>query len=264
MAEDKKKRLGLHKKISSIFEGVPLPQPGDIQPPPPPSGESPAEGAGERGGIPQKPLPPPFQTLRASQASRPYEASRPLPQAAVSQPKADTAKAGGLISMWQKIKDKLLAPKPGVSGTRQKVMLVLVPVLFIVLIFVAISVMVPPQKARIPPQGSLATAAGSDTKIDWEIPPPYPATLRDPMQPAPSAIIPGKTRPGTKEAEAAKSAGRLIVKGILYSDDKPSAIIGTQIVHEGDKIYGVTVVKINKDSVEFEIEGKKEKKGVEP
>jgi type II secretory pathway component PulC len=83
------------------------------------------------------------------------------------------------------------------------------------------------------------------------------------MQAAPSAIIPGKTRPGTKEAEAAKS-GRMVVKGILYSDDKPSAIIDTQIVHEGDKIYGATVVKINKDSVEFEIEGKKEKKGVEP
>jgi hypothetical protein len=263
MAEDKKKRLGLHKRISSIFEGVPLPQPGDIQPPPSPSGGPPAEGAGERSGIPQKPLPPPFQTLRASQASRPYEASRPSPQAAVSQPKADTAKAGGLIIMWQKIKDKLLAPKPGVSGTRQKVTLVLVPVLFIVLIFVAISVIVPPRKARRPPQGSLATAAGSGTKIDWEIPPPYPATLRDPMQAAPSAIIPGKTRPGTKEAEAAKS-GRMVVKGILYSDDKPSAIIDTQIVHEGDKIYGATVVKINKDSVEFEIEGKKEKKGVEP
>ncbi len=146
MAEDKKKRLGLHKKISSIFEGVPLPQPGGVQPPPPPSGGPPPEAAGERGGIPQKPLPPPFQTLRASQASRPYEASRPSPQAAVSQPKADAAKAGGLISLWQKIKDKLLAPKPGVSGTRQKVTLVLVPVLFVVLIFVAVSVMVPPRK----------------------------------------------------------------------------------------------------------------------
>jgi type II secretory pathway component PulC len=70
-------------------------------------------------------------------------------------------------------------------------------------------------------------------------------------------------KPGTEEAEEEKS-GRLVVKGILYSEDNPSAIIDTQIVHIGDKIYGATVVKINRDSVEFEIDGKKETKSVEP
>ena len=259
MTEDKKKRPGLHKKISSIFEGVPLPQPGGLQPPPPASGGPVPEQAGERGSIPQRPLPPPFQTLRASQASRPYESGWPLPQPAVSQPKADARAAGP--SLWQKIKDKLLVPRPGVSGTRQKAMLVLVPILFVVLIFVAVSVFAPTRQAYKPPQGRLATAAGPDTKIDWELPPPYPVTLRDPMMPVPSATIPDKT--GSEKAETVKPE-RVIVKGILYSEDNPSAIIGTQIVHKGDKIAGAIIVKINKNNVEFEIDGKRETKGVEP
>jgi hypothetical protein len=50
--------------------------------------------------------------------------------------------------------------------------------------------------------------------------------------------------------------GGLIVKGIVYSEDKPSAVIDSQIVHQGEKIGGVTVVKINKNNVEFEVDGK--------
>lgn len=260
MAEDKKKKPGLHKKISSIFEGVPLPQPGSLQPPPAvPSGPPPSQPDDSS----QKPLPPPpFQALRAAQESRPYEAGQPSSQATpVSQPRAEAAKAAG-TGLWQKIKDKLLAPKPSVSGTRQKVMLILVPVLFVVLIFVAISVLVPPREVQGPPPSTPATAAvSSDSKIDWEIPPPYQATLRDPMQPVPSAIIPGKTEP--EKAEAVKPE-KPVVKGILYSEDNPSAIISTRIVHEGDKIAGATVLKINKNSVEFEMDGKKWTQSVEP
>jgi hypothetical protein len=258
MAEDKKKKPGLHKKISSIFEGVPLPQPGSPQPPPAAPGGPPAAGGGQVADSSQKPLPPAFQTLRAAQASRPYETAQAAP---VSQPRAEAVKATG-TGLWQKIKDKLLAPKPSISGTRQKVMLILVPVLFVVLIFVAISVLVPPREVQGPPQSVLATTAvGTDTNIEWKVPPPYPATLRDPMQPVPSAIIPGKTEP--EKAEAVKPE-KPVVKGILYSEDNPSAIIGIQIVHEGDKIAGATILKINKDCVEFEMDGKKWTQNVEP
>jgi hypothetical protein len=259
MAEDKKNKPGLHKKISSIFEGVPLPQPGSLQPPP---AGPPPELSGEGGRIPQKPLPPPYQTLRAAQPPRPFEAGRPAPQAApVSQPKAGPKAAVPIL--WQKIKEKLLVIKPGVSATKQKVMLVLVPVLLAVLIFAATSVLVPPRKLTKPPQGKLpTTAVSAETQIDWEIPPPYPETLRDPMQPIPSAIIPGKTEP--EKPEPVKKEEKPVVKGILYSEDNPSAIIGTQIVHEGDKVSGATIIKINKDNVEFEKDGEKWNQGVEP
>lgn len=42
-----------------------------------------------------------------------------------------------------------------------------------------------------------------------------------------------------------------LVTGIVYSADRPSAIIDRKIVHEGDTIHGVTVVKIYKDKIEF-------------
>jgi hypothetical protein len=47
------------------------------------------------------------------------------------------------------------------------------------------------------------------------------------------------------------------LKGILYSEDNPSALIGETIVREGDIIDGVKVVKINRDTVEFEKDGEK-------
>ena len=42
-----------------------------------------------------------------------------------------------------------------------------------------------------------------------------------------------------------------VVTGIVYSEDKPSAIVDRKIVHEGDVIYGATVVKIYRDNVKF-------------
>lgn len=45
--------------------------------------------------------------------------------------------------------------------------------------------------------------------------------------------------------------GHGLVSGIVYSADKPCAAIGRKVVREGDVIEGVTVVKINRDSVKF-------------
>jgi len=47
------------------------------------------------------------------------------------------------------------------------------------------------------------------------------------------------------------------VTGILYSEDRPAAIIGYRIVHEGEVIHDVQVVKIHKDKVEFEKDGRR-------
>jgi hypothetical protein len=47
-----------------------------------------------------------------------------------------------------------------------------------------------------------------------------------------------------------------LVTGIVYSADKPSAIVDRKMVHEGDVIHGATVVKIYQDSVKFSEKGK--------
>ena len=46
-----------------------------------------------------------------------------------------------------------------------------------------------------------------------------------------------------------------VVKGILHNGTKPTALIGTELVHEGAVISGAKIIKIHKDKVEFEKDG---------
>jgi type II secretory pathway component PulC len=70
-----------------------------------------------------------------------------------------------------------------------------------------------------------------------------------------AVISPKKVMVSLKEAVV--SPKEVSLKGILYSEDNSSALIGETIVREGDIIDGVKVVKINKDTVEFERDGEK-------
>ncbi len=50
-----------------------------------------------------------------------------------------------------------------------------------------------------------------------------------------------------------------LVRGILYSETKPSIVIGgdRKILYEENTIHGVTIVKIHKDKVEFAKNGQR-------
>ena len=54
-----------------------------------------------------------------------------------------------------------------------------------------------------------------------------------------------------------------VVTGITYAEEDPSAVVGYDIVHEGDTIRGVKVVKIYRDKVEFEKDGERWTQGVQ-
>ncbi|HUU20082.1 MAG TPA: hypothetical protein VMW72_23225 [Sedimentisphaerales bacterium] len=158
-------------------------------------------------------------------------------------------------SFWQQIRGKLFQPKPGASSAKQKAMMLIMPLLFIVLIFMLFRGGVFGTSAGYTEASTEDTAAGvvtagADNKIDWEIPAPYPTTLRDPMRLVPVEV------PQTEQTETVKTI-ELIVKSILYSEDNPSAVISGRIVHEGEKIQDASVIKISKDSVEFEMNGKR-------
>lgn len=49
----------------------------------------------------------------------------------------------------------------------------------------------------------------------------------------------------------------MAVNGIVYSEDNPTALIGHQIVHEGDVVDDVSVIKVHKDKVEFAQNGRR-------
>jgi len=46
-----------------------------------------------------------------------------------------------------------------------------------------------------------------------------------------------------------------MITGIVFSSDRPSVVIGAEVLYEGDAKRGVTVVKIFKDRVELEKNG---------
>jgi len=53
-----------------------------------------------------------------------------------------------------------------------------------------------------------------------------------------------------------------IITGITYNENKSFAVIGTHIVGEGDTIDDVKIIKINKETVEFEKDGKRWTQGI--
>jgi hypothetical protein len=204
---------------------------------------------------PSAPTEPAADMAETPAPQRPAITEEPEAPAGQSEPQVVAAEPQETSRPWQKIlqkaKCKLFGSKPGVSGTRQKTMAVMVPLLLIVFVFnFGRLIIAPSQKTK---KNSTVTQADpqakSENEIKWTVPKPYPQQLRDPMKQASSM-------------KSQSSSGELTVKGIVFSDS-PSAVIDGQIVHEGDVIIGATVLKINEGSVEFEKDGKKWKQTVQ-
>jgi hypothetical protein len=262
MAEHGKNQTRLHKEISSIFKGVPIPNDDGIQ-------RSSVAPAADHISCPvQRPPAPEPQNLQNPKAGEPYQPPQPLQKAAPAQkPKTEVEKcapdkrsAVKVVNQtfWQPMKNRLFAPRRGVGAGRQKVMVVLAPFLFVVMVLVLIQALSVPARTKAETgQGTSVNIVAASYEIDWKIPALYSATYRDPMRPGSATI----TQTETEGSETDKIT-RLTIKSIVYSEDNPSAVIGSRIVHEGEKVLGATVVKINKDSVEFEAGGKKWKQNI--
>ena len=251
-----KNKSGLHKGISSIFSGVPIPKKdGDEQQSPTATKEAPTYGPPSHLSKNTAESSPILKSLMKEPPAETPKPDEKIPAAPAPAPviKIKRSHPSWLENGLQAIKEKLFAPKPGVSSARQKATVVLVPIMFIGMVLAFYKVLGGgPGKTteikEIKPSNAIAASAGT---INWQIPEVYPATLRDPMQfkaPPPP--------PDTNDTQAVTKTQKIDIKGILYSEEDPSAIIGTEILHERDTVSGATVVKINKDSVEFEMNGK--------
>ena len=112
------------------------------------------------------------------------------------------------------------------------------------------------------------------TDIQWKIPESYPIDLPDPMErfiekpkpePTPQPQLDPQSQndpqrvpqidpePAPQPDPSPKDL--IVIKGILYSDDSPSVIIGQEILSEGDLVGGAIIIKINRDHVIFEWRG---------
>lgn len=153
-----------------------------------------------------------------------------------------TAQPGRLDGISDKLCKKALGSEWKNVSPKQKMNLVAMPVLMVVFVFMALKMFnVSGPKKAVAQVGKPVTASKTVEKItNWKLPEPYPAELPDPMT--------GKT--------SLTAGGSAIVTGIIYSQDKPLAIIDGQIVQEGQEILGVRILKITPDTVEFASKGK--------
>jgi hypothetical protein len=137
-------------------------------------------------------------------------------------------------------------------------MVLLIPVLAVVL-WLLVREPMQPHSAAAAEEVTAPTESGtvdaSETEylgIEWEIPPLYQSSGRDPMQ-----LAPPETEAGPARVTQTYERFNLPLRGILYSEDRPVAMIGTSLAHEGQQIDGVTIVEITRESVEFEANGQR-------
>jgi len=208
---------------------------------------------------PEAPAPRPADTTAAAAPAPPAAVAHIRRQAAAPAKAVAAAPRTGLITG---LKTRLFKPRPGVSNTRQTTMVLLIPVLAVALIFVLIKVLdTTPRKSRATDKASAASAA-ADISVLWELPEPYPITLRDPMTlagpPVGAAPVPaGPDRPNdpaTVLAAPAAGTPQFDLKGVLVSEN-PCAIIGTRILREADTFDGAVILKITTGAVTFEKDG---------
>lgn len=234
-----KEKAGLHKKVSSIFDGTAAP------------GKHPAEPASPGEAAPIKLDRP--ERLDREDTSAPKSIPRP----------AKPARAKTAAAPRPKVKAELSGGLGGLRDTRQKKTIFLIAVLSIVFTVMLYRTL----KPSLPGNGSedvskqvaateTAMPGDSDIRINWQIPAPYPTTLRDPMRLSSAAALAERLAAGGGVEESRIDEG-IVVRAIYYSEQGRSAVVGDEIVYEGQEVLGATVIKITKDSVEFERNGRR-------
>jgi hypothetical protein len=146
-------------------------------------------------------------------------------------------------------KSKSITSKPSVKSRKQKTQIIFIIALSILLVYLLVNQFSKTssntrlvQNDSTLSQISLATDIES-VAVNWEQPPVYPEAIRNPM------VL------GAGPDDYISFVPNLT--GIVYTENLKNAIIGENILEEGEVIKGVKIVKINRDSVEFERDGRK-------
>lgn len=242
-----KRKAGLHKKVSSIFDDVPVPKEADTE----------TSEPADAGRVVMEGRKPP----------QPQDFVAPKPQPAPTKPAPTPAAA-------RKIKRKPSARTGRLPHKRRKVVLFLIPVLFIVLIFVLARgagvlkfILGEKESAKASsqePADQTLDAENSHVEINWQIPPPYRSALRDLMRPAwtNADYTAHETDAERTDVEQSLIEEGIVIQTIVFGEEGRSVLINGRILYEGDTILGATVIKISKDKVEFEASGKRFSKSV--
>ncbi|MBN1360404.1 MAG: hypothetical protein JW993_07425 [Sedimentisphaerales bacterium] len=155
----------------------------------------------------------------------------------------------------QKLRPKPRGAQDRPKGMRQVVMKTLIPVLAVTLLVIVRRPFGGPAgaKADTPEVAPPAPVEVGAIEIEWQIPPAFQLASHDPMRLEP----PQPAQELEPDATPVAAGETLEVKGVLYSEDRPAAIVGTRLVHEGEQVAGATVIAIGKDGVELERDGRR-------
>ena len=258
------RKSGLHKQISSIFDGVPMPtdsalseDAGVLEELMEPAALVAPEPDARQETLPQTSVSAVVQRLTANASE--YE-SDPVPVVQVGRPmplckSKSVSKSGTKPGLSIKIK-KAISKSHSSLDPRQKKAGMLVGILslvFGVVLFVTLGGVGKTQATAADATSGTQTNQIQMTKKtaqEWKRPEPLPQDLRN-------ATSPAMINSGTAQANQTTETRELIVKGIVFSKNKPSAIINNRILSEGQTFDGVTIIKITKESVEFEANEKR-------
>ncbi|HBG28258.1 MAG: hypothetical protein A2Y10_09675 [Planctomycetes bacterium GWF2_41_51] len=226
MAENK---FGLHKQVTAIFDGIPLPTKSIIC-----DEDTSAVLKRSTDSISSFEKDEGFGSASSELPKIGKETSILQQVSMASEKKVNQFKFKG-----KKIEGLFSSFKLSFQDRRQAIMLGVTLLLSLVLIFLV-------SKGSNSSKGkrfeNVDSKAELIPQIKWQVP-DYLSDIRDPMQ------IGSGTKGKTDSSD-------LIVKGIVYSDDAPSLVINGLILGEGQKISGVKILKIYTDGVELEKDGK--------
>ena len=201
--------------------------------------------------------PKPGLGLKGRNGSNPYQLTQlPDKNTSVEQSVDDAFSDTSAESFLTKIKYKLFNEQSGESNAKQKAMIVMIPILFVIMIFMFRQVFSKtPRNTRgaTKDNNSVVVNKDSENEIVWNIPEPLPGTMRDPIRYEPNK----SANTGQGEVLNVSKTGITELRSILFSDDKPSVFIGDKLVYLNQTINGFTLVEIHKDFVVFEKNGKR-------
>lgn len=141
----------------------------------------------------------------------------------------------------ERLRQKLFEPKPGVSPTRQKAMVILIPLLFVILVFMMVRLYGPSSTTAAPAAQPRTTTQASQQpqRQLWQKPGAWPEDIRDPMKPL--------------GGEQERQMPEIDVSGIFHGSE-PSAIINGHLVRQGQEFEGMRIMSITSRSIEFQTE----------
>jgi len=218
-----KRKSGLHKKVSSIFGDIPLPE----------NPSSPMEG--NENSAPESTAPqsgPRIPGIQDPSAKQPYQDTSTVLQ---QSPKVVSKPAGPL------------SEEEEYAAEQRKKLFMVIGLVVVLAVVLFVNFYKPAKKtpAAKPDKLSEPVMIAKSSAIYWPTLKPWPENMRDPM-------IYDKSKARLTVVES-KIEGPLILRGIVHKPDgKSMALIGTEILYVGDKIEGWTLKQVQKEVVKLE------------